>query len=393
MPSTRRAKYWEAVTSLLCFAFGRFRASLRVQLATAGLVALITAMLVSACGSDGSSGSNDRHLTEHERVRANSVAITEIPPGTEFYLNDAQGTPLVVTATDGSVKERSNYHAYGLPRNQKGKRSDPFRYLGNERDRGSDLSDFKARPYRPELGIFLSVDPVALFTPEATIGKPGMLGPYAYTNGDPINQVDRDGRCGTPYAPPGAGCAQKFGPQLPPAAQKEMERGIMEGTMKALDVVATVDGGMAAVKIARILANPVARKAVVTSAVQGTKALIKRFVGAGVETTEAQVAPARSIIRQIRPQRLRPTEELASKSQAAKMSKLMGEEKGFGPFDPIEAVEHEGSYYIVDGHHRTAAAIRARLPEVPVSVRPAMSMEEGQTLIRDWSSTLKDKGF
>ncbi|MGC4070810.1 MAG: RHS repeat-associated core domain-containing protein [Polyangiaceae bacterium] len=283
MPSPRRAKFLAAFVSLLCTAFNRFRASLRIQLATAGLVALITATLVSACGSDGSGGSNDRHLTEHERVRANSVAITEIPPGTEFYLNDAQGTPIVVTATDGSIKERSNYHAYGLPRHQKGKRADPFRYLANERDRGSELSDFKARPYRPELGIFLSVDPVALFTPEATIGKPGMLGPYAYTNGDPINQVDRDGRCGTPYAPPGAGCAQKYGPQLPPAAQKEMERGIMEGTMKALDVVATVDGGMAAVKIARILANPVARKAAITFAAQGAKALFKRLARVGAE--------------------------------------------------------------------------------------------------------------
>ncbi|MGC4070819.1 MAG: RHS repeat-associated core domain-containing protein [Polyangiaceae bacterium] len=177
MPSTRRAKYWEAVTSLLCFALGRFRASLRVQFATAGLVALITATLVSACGSDGSSGSNDRHLTEHERVRANSVAITEIPPGTEFYLNDAQGTPIVVAGVDGTVKERSNYHAYGLPRHQKGKRSDPFRYLGNERDIGSELSDFKARPYRPELGIFLSVDPVALFLRRRRSASPECWGP------------------------------------------------------------------------------------------------------------------------------------------------------------------------------------------------------------------------
>jgi RHS repeat-associated protein len=281
----------EALATVFFNAASRFRSSLRVQLATAGVVALVVATLVSACGDSGSPG---KKLSPTERARAESVAITEIPPGTEFYLNDAQGTPLVTVRADESVKDRANYHPYGLARHQKVDHSGPFRFLGNERDRGSELSDFKARPYRPELGMFLSIDPVALFNPEATIGKPGMLGAYAYTSGDPINQVDRDGRCGTPYAPPGAGCAQKYGPQLPPAAQKEMERGIMEGTMKALDVVATVDGGLAAVKIARILANPVARKAAIAVAAQGTKALVKRLVGAAAKG-ETQAAIARRI--------------------------------------------------------------------------------------------------
>ena len=75
------------------------------------------------------------------------------------------------------------------------------------------------------------------------------------------------------------------------------------------------------------------------------------------------------------------------------MSKLMGGEKGFGPFAPIDAIEHDGALYILDGHHRADAAVRAKLPEVPVRVRPAASPAEGDQLFREWSSTFSDKGF
>ncbi|MGK3985797.1 SpvB/TcaC N-terminal domain-containing protein [Sorangium sp. So ce136] len=97
--------------------------------------------------------------------------------------------------------------------------------------------------------------------------------------------------------------------------------------------------------------------------------------------------------RKVNPRALRPTEQLSSKSQAEKMSKHMGGDKGFGPFDPINAVESDGALYIVDGHHRQAAAIKKKLTEVPVSVRSPHSPEEAQDLFRGWTSTLDDKGF
>jgi uncharacterized ParB-like nuclease family protein len=33
---------------------------------------------------------------------------------------------------------------------------------------------------------------------------------------------------------------------------------------------------------------------------------------------------------------------------------------------PIDVVEHQGRYYVIDGHHRLAAAKRAGLETVPV---------------------------
>ncbi len=113
----------------------------------------------------------------------------------------------------------------------------------------------------------------------------------------------------------------------------------------------------------------------------------------GAEAGSAGAANAAAEVRMVNPRVLRPTEALSSKSQAAKMSKLMGGEKGFGPFAPIDAIESDGVLYIIDGHHRTVAATRARLSEVPVRVRPVSSAEEAKQLIRDWAATLSDKGF
>ncbi len=76
---------------------------------------------------------------------------------------------------------------------QTGKSGDPWGFVGNEEDRGSGISDFHARPYRPELGVFLAVDPVALLSPEQTIGNATRLLAYAYAGSDPITQADGNG--------------------------------------------------------------------------------------------------------------------------------------------------------------------------------------------------------
>jgi RHS repeat-associated protein len=155
-----------------------------------GIVAAFTATVAFvACGGGGSG----KPLPQTKGSRAQSVAITTVPKGTEFYLSDGQQSPLAVACAKGQVKSRSLYHPYGQVRNQSASHGDPFGFVGNEEDRGSGLSDFGARPYRPELGIFLAVDPVALFEPETIIGEPARLLAYAYAGGDPINQADPNG--------------------------------------------------------------------------------------------------------------------------------------------------------------------------------------------------------
>jgi hypothetical protein len=46
------------------------------------------------------------------------------------------------------------------------------------------------------------------------------------------------------------------------------------------------------------------------------------------------------------------------------------EANGFDPAHPIEVANVEGRQVIIDGHHRAAAAIRANIQEVPITVTP-----------------------
>jgi RHS repeat-associated protein len=152
--------------------------------ALGGLVAF-GGLTVQAC----SSGRDPRVPSFREQ----SVEITAVPDSAEFYLADAQQSPLAVVSRVASVVSRTALHPFGHVRFQIGKTGDPWGFVGNEEDRGSGISDFHARPYRPELGAFLAVDPLSLLTPEKLLEKPRMFAAYLYAIGDPINNSDPDG--------------------------------------------------------------------------------------------------------------------------------------------------------------------------------------------------------
>jgi|GEM_PF-3943203 len=159
-----------------------------LRLVPAGALLCVSALVgltIQACSSsDGKQAPSFRDL---------SVEITTLTDGAEFYLSDAQQSPLAVTTKTASVQSRTALHPFGHVRFQTGKQGDPWGFVGNEEDRGSGISDFHARPYRPELGVFLAVDPVALLSPEQTIGSPTRMLAYAYAGGDPITQADGNG--------------------------------------------------------------------------------------------------------------------------------------------------------------------------------------------------------
>ena len=140
---------------------------------------------VPACG-----GEKPRPLSFREQ----SVEITSVPQDSVFYLNDIQGSPLAEADPAGQILGAVAYHPYGAVRHQTGHHGDPWGFVGNEEDRGSGISDFQARPYRPELGILGSVDPQALLRPEKIMGQPSRMFPYAYSAGDPVSHFDKDGR-------------------------------------------------------------------------------------------------------------------------------------------------------------------------------------------------------
>ena len=140
--------------------------------------ALTSALVVLSC--DGA---------HHSRMLA---PIDAYPRTAVLYLADLAGSPVAEVNDSGALVTENAYRAYGSVRSATGADAEPFAYAGNEADRGSGLADFGARPFRPELGRFYGVDPLALGPPEASQRSASLA--YAYSGGDPINRADTDGR-------------------------------------------------------------------------------------------------------------------------------------------------------------------------------------------------------
>lgn len=118
--------------------------------------------------------------------------ITTLPPEARFTLGVRQNSTAVVAGASGAVESEADYYPYGEERLSVGPRP-IYGFVGNEFDPELGISDFHARPYRPDLGVFLAPDPVAVLSPETTLSEPGDLPPYSYAALNPIGRSDPDG--------------------------------------------------------------------------------------------------------------------------------------------------------------------------------------------------------
>jgi RHS repeat-associated protein len=60
-------------------------------------------------------------------------------------------------------------------------------------DAESGLYYMKRRYYAPEIGRFLTPDPIAVYQPQQVLHRPRALHPYAYVGNDPLNNADPEG--------------------------------------------------------------------------------------------------------------------------------------------------------------------------------------------------------
>jgi len=118
-----------------------------------------------------------------------SVLSAAAHAGTKhYYYTDAQGTVLAKTDAQGNILATHDYKPYGAqvlgtpP-------SGPTGYTGHVNDPDTGLVYMQARYYDPDLGRFLSVDPVGP-TPNKVFG----FNRYNYVNNNPVINVDPDGR-------------------------------------------------------------------------------------------------------------------------------------------------------------------------------------------------------
>ncbi len=108
-----------------------------------------------------------------------------------FFLQDVLGTPVALTATDGTVLTRYLYDAWGKLVQQSGSSAQPFGFTGYQRDGESGLYYARNRYYDAGTGRFLREDPYAGDTKQ-----PSSLHPYLYGSANPTLVVDPSGLYG-----------------------------------------------------------------------------------------------------------------------------------------------------------------------------------------------------
>ena len=100
---------------------------------------------------------------------------------TYYFSQDHLGSTTALTGTNGKLIEQISYDAFG---NSDGSTRTRYDYTGRERDPDTGLLYYRARFYDPQLGRFISEDP---------IGLAGGINTFAYVGNNPQNGRDPSG--------------------------------------------------------------------------------------------------------------------------------------------------------------------------------------------------------
>jgi RHS repeat-associated protein len=135
-------------------------------------------------------------MREHIYLGDDPVAIRERDAPTNVYTyrylhTDGLGSALMETDATQTVLERSEYEPYGSLTNRAER--DDVGFTGHRQDASTGLTYMQQRYYDPQVGRFLSVDPV---TP---LEQPvGMFNRFVYSLNNPYKFNDPDGRASIP---------------------------------------------------------------------------------------------------------------------------------------------------------------------------------------------------
>ena len=114
--------------------------------------------------------------------------ISKITPSNQsyFYHFDGLGSTVGISDLTGSVVNKYAYDAFGKVLSQDEGIPNPFKYVGGfgVMDEGNGILYMRARYYDPEVGRFISKDP---------IGLAGGLNQYTYVVSNPVNLTDPNG--------------------------------------------------------------------------------------------------------------------------------------------------------------------------------------------------------
>jgi RHS repeat-associated protein len=99
--------------------------------------------------------------------------------GSLYFVHDHLGSAVALTNAQGAVVERDQYEAFG---DNAGSSLTRFGFTGRERDNATGLLYYRARWYDPQLGRFLTEDPIGF--------AGGDLNLYGYAWQNPLNYRD-----------------------------------------------------------------------------------------------------------------------------------------------------------------------------------------------------------
>ncbi len=118
----------------------------------------------------------------------NRLALRDANNNLFFYLNDHLGSTVAVLDSTGTLRDKHWYYAFGQTRHEQTSTNQAYKYTSKPLDReaGLNIYYYGARYYDPDIGRFLSLDPLASKYPSVS--------PYAYVSNNPLRRIDPDGR-------------------------------------------------------------------------------------------------------------------------------------------------------------------------------------------------------
>ncbi len=114
-----------------------------------------------------------------------------------YYHTDHLGTPMIMTDTAGAKVWEGEFLPFGEPLSITGTETNNLRFPGQYHDQETGLDQNWHREYKPEIGRYMSVDPILTpgnpyvpFMMPALLKKPAMLHAYNYVENNPVNKRD-----------------------------------------------------------------------------------------------------------------------------------------------------------------------------------------------------------
>ena len=129
------------------------------------------------------SGKQHHYLLGHSRIARRDANGQMV-----YFLEDYLGSTRYAVDSVGNLLARYTYSSFGFPTLIEGSPQTDFLYTGEQWDPEAKILYLRARYYDPQIGRFLSPDPLM-----GVISDPQSFNRYLYASNDPVNRVDPAG--------------------------------------------------------------------------------------------------------------------------------------------------------------------------------------------------------